>query len=314
MPVCARCIRRGVSASCFYHPAPLARSRLPSVSHDIDQGQSIGVTLTRSVGPSSTSPLASPGGHVADSNTRDHITDCQAQNADIDHREHPASSVPIRSSAVTLNSESAALARQIATCLDTFKETDLLIRLLDEYFAVSQAALVPRCLILPAVKTLANVLSVGQASDNDHSESMLQLGADILDTTSRRLLVDAPISSDEYSRFYTEAPLRLEVLGIIATIAARSCLLGLARDEFSREEYVRAMFQCSSNCLLIARNVSPTTTDMMVWLEYENILLSISLQGDTGMSHFLISSSNIALDRYLRDLLALMLTEMSQIL
>lgn len=84
---------------------------------------------------------------------------------------------------------------------------------------------------------------------------------------------------------YNGESLRLETVGLIYSIAARSCTLGLGRDDEKREDFVQAMFRCSTTCLRLVRDIAPQINDATVWLAYENLLLTMSIHGDASKSY-----------------------------
>ncbi|KAI5235761.1 hypothetical protein E4T43_09036 [Aureobasidium subglaciale] len=86
----------------------------------------------------------------------------------------------------------------------------------------------------------------------------------------------------EFLGFYSGANLRLESIGLIFTIAARVARLGLAHHGEIDHNFVQAMFQCSAECLRLARELASEMNDVMIWLSYENLRLSTTIQGYAG--------------------------------
>lgn len=284
-PVCARCRRRGLDSQCWYHPAPLTRPRISQRSTDADSfasfpdEQSLGARSSISTSSSGSSNTTQA---TASTSTSGGQALALLPWPSIDlHFNPPESPLPrFGASDATINDEQL---NSVAELLTHLRHLTLIQKLLHEYYAVSQAALVPGPFILPAVSALRSSLSFHLLDDiGDNDGSVSQLADSVLRSTLANIDITSFFSVSNFCAMYYGENLRLETIGLICTIAARSCLLGLGRDDEKRDDFVQAMFRCSTSCLRLVRDIAPQVNDAMVWLAYENLLLTMSIQGDAS--------------------------------
>lgn len=189
-------------------------------------------------------------------------------------------------------SPEAIRAEQIAVVAEImahFRHLDMIEKLLQAYYDRSPAALVPGQLILPALASLRFCMKDVMASPNlsgpgVDGRNLQQLADRIVHATSGSIDFDKSCSPSDFCATYTGQSLRLETIGLVFALAGRSCLLGPGRgdDRRDEDEFVHTMFRCSTCCLQIAREVTESIIDPLVWLSYENLLLTMSIQGDAG--------------------------------
>lgn len=176
----------------------------------------------------------------------------------------------------------------VVEMLIRLKHLDMIEKLLNEYYNHSPAALVPGPLVLPAFSALrTHVVDISSSSAPGRvgfDDTTLQLAESVVQSTSTNIDIELTFTPSRFCASYTGKNLRLEVVGLIFALAGRSCLLGPSRDD-RRDEFVHTMFRCSTCCLQIAREIAPQVNDPMVWLSYENLLLTISIQGDASKLH-----------------------------
>lgn len=106
---------------------------------------------------------------------------------------------------------------------------------------------------------------------------------DILRSTTSPIDVTAMKSVSAFCSLYHGKNLRLEILGLIYNIGARSCMYDLYHSDSDREAFVHDMYRCSNEAIRLAHAILPEITDSLAWLEHENLLLTNPLRGDIGM-------------------------------
>jgi hypothetical protein len=147
--------------------------------------------------------------------------------------------------------------------------------LVERYYATSQTAIVPALLFLPAISNIKRHAQLALDDTNDGNDMMSELARNVLSSTSTEVNV---------LFFGTPEDIRLETIGLLYAIAARSYIHGFNFDVLPRRdnEFIDAMLKCSTDCLHIAREVAPGIQDGIVWLAYENLLLTTYVHGDTS--------------------------------
>ena len=274
-PVCARCQRRDLASSCFYHPAPLTR---PRTLRAIGEAQNGMVDLDSST-IENTNNNAPPEPH--------HFVPrpCALPWPSIASDAHdPGFRLPgLGASLEAIHAEHVAV---VAEMLVQLRHLDMIDQLLKEYYDHSPAALVPGTLVLPASSALracvTDVLLPSAPGRVGSDGTTLQIAESVVQSTLPNIDIDISFTPSRFCATYTGGSLRLEAVGLIFALAGRSCLLGPSRGDAQRDEFVHTMFRCSTCCLQIAREVAPLVNDLMVWLSYENLLLTISIQGDAS--------------------------------
>lgn len=109
------------------------------------------------------------------------------------------------------------------------------------------------------------------------------IAEDILASTASPIDVTALKSVSAFCSVHHGKNLRLEILGLIYNIGARSCMYDLYHSDVEREAFVQDMFHCSNEAIRLAHAILPEITDSLAWLEHENLLLTNPLRGDIGM-------------------------------
>lgn len=302
MPICDRCRRRNLNAECYYHPAPLTRptkrgrmssadyraaetleasgqhsSRAAILLHDDNRvdalfGNNDPSTPPLSVrGPDSTPsgalPLLSLQG-LDDTNTRTII---------------PATVYDDRGNK-TLEGDLLS----IVHILDYVRYCDTIRKLVSEYYDLGQAAIIPGCLVLPAISDLERiheeVSHLGAVTDDAASRAaLLPVAERVWRATKSKIDVNPTTSLEEFRSLYTGANLRVETIGLISALAARAARVGLFPNNEDRHDFLQAMFQCSTRCVHLARELATEMNDVIVWLSHENLRVTTSMQGYAGM-------------------------------
>jgi hypothetical protein len=302
MPVCDRCRRRNMDAECYYHPAPLTRAtkRVRVSSSDYHEVESIGAggwnspavspslnnhnrvdALLSDNNPSSHSrPIRGP-----DSTPPGQLPLLSLQGLD-DTNTRQVIHAPVYDDRGNKTLEGDLLS--IVHILSHVQHCATIKKLVTEYYDLGQAAIIPRRLVLPAISDLERiyeeVLQHRTATDDAASRAVLLPVAERIERATRSKIDITPTTSlDEFRSCYTGANLRVETIGLIFTLAARACRVGLFPTDTDVHDFVQAMFQCSARCIHLARELATEMNDVIVWLSYENLRITTSIQGYAGM-------------------------------
>ncbi|KAH8689026.1 hypothetical protein BGW36DRAFT_76206 [Talaromyces proteolyticus] len=288
LPVCTRCRDRRISNQCFYHPAPLTRQRasLPSPLTETSHGASrLSETLHSPPSseldsyqsPETTFPFhmgyVGPTSFVAEFITDnelagDHCND--ATNQDEISRHLP----PYWFSRIS----------DILTLLEDFP---LLERLIREFYDVTQTALIPGPFIRNAIGPIRK-LSEQHRLERRTGQRAAKLCSRIVENTAKAFHVPFSTQGSEFHTLFTGENTRLEILGIMFALAGRSTRFGLGSGAFvihgepqKRAEFAQKMLLASDITLRICKMLTPIN-DLLVWLVYENMLLSCFVHGDSS--------------------------------
>lgn len=175
----------------------------------------------------------------------------------------------------------------IIQILELLEHSGIIRKLVSDYYRLGQIAVVPSQLVLPVLSDLEqlheNILHQRAMSDDAACRSTLRgVAQTILHATKSKSPITSATPLAEFRGFYSGPNLRVETIGLIFTMAARASRLGLTADTGDNHYFVQAMFQCSARCLHLARELATEMSDAMVWLSYENLRLTTSIQGYAG--------------------------------
>jgi hypothetical protein len=298
MPVCGRCRRRNLSSECWYHPAPLTRpSKRIRMSSMEDSG--IYLTETSVQAPSVATPLFHNNDGldvgVGDIHHTNHLPSVSASST-TSPATLPLLSLQSLDDSNTQNVLSTAMyddrgnetlqedLLSITYILDQLHHCGTIRKLLVEFYRMSQVAVVPGHLVLPLVSDLEQIYEdiLHRQTTTDVAASKVAVSAmaqRILSATSARTPVIPTTSLPEFLTFYSGANLRVESIGLIFAVAARASRLGLVPDSETSHDFLQTMFQGSARCLRLARELAMEMNDVIVWLSYENLRITTSIQG-----------------------------------
>ncbi|KAJ6141208.1 hypothetical protein N7470_010104 [Penicillium chermesinum] len=169
----------------------------------------------------------------------------------------------------------------VAEILQVLRDFNTIRNLLATYYSTSQASIIPSQLILSALPSLSeSVLSLSNG-EGEGNDQLSRLAEEVLISTSSQINVTALMSPSEFMHLYTGENLRLEFLGVVFSVAARSCLIGLAQEGEQLDAFARDLYCCSTNCLRLARELTPLN-DMLVWLGQDHLMLTACIEGDSS--------------------------------
>lgn len=170
---------------------------------------------------------------------------------------------------------------EIVELLEPLRNLEEIQRLVAHYTSVSQVALVPAPIMLYATSTLfetSRELSLRQLSND--VEAVRELATAVMYNTSSPVAIQPDLEYQQFVNMFTGGNLRLEMLGIVYTIAARSRVYELPRHGDFSDGLLYQLFKAASCCLDLARELAPTVNDVMIWLSFEMTRLYTNAQGD----------------------------------
>ncbi|KAK6004845.1 hypothetical protein QM012_007624 [Aureobasidium pullulans] len=295
-----------MAAECYYHPAPLTRptKRVRVSSSDFHGSESIVASGWSSpVVPPSLNNHTRVNALVDNNNGSSRTLSVRGSNST------PSGALPSLFSLQGLDDTNPRPIIHAATYDDRGNKTlegDLLSitqilshvqhcaiikKLVTEYYDLGQAAVIPRHLVLPAIADFEQiheeVLSHGAATTDENARraALLPVAERIRLATISKIEITPSTSLDDFRSYYTGANLRVETIGLICTLAARAARVGLFPDDMDVHDFVQTMFQCSARCVHLTRELATEMNDIIVWLSYENLRITTSIQGYAGMSH-----------------------------
>ncbi|KAI2472282.1 hypothetical protein F4781DRAFT_438501 [Annulohypoxylon bovei var. microspora] len=255
-PICGPCRRRGLEAQCWYHPAPLTKQ----------------LDSQRSIPPNSRN------------NSAIRLSNFFMWPSILNHPNGLASRIPIYESHDEKSYEGhLAVAEEIVSQL---KFLPFIEKLFDEYFSFSQIAPVPRQIILQLVKSIHSNLAIPNGNCEETVECIpgtSQLAKNILHSSSSEVTLTSAIDPKSFCALFCGENFRVETLGLLYTIAARSYLYNMINDKKKHESFIRDMVRCSNLSLKFARDLSTQTNDFIVWLAHDNIQLTTLIEGEPSL-------------------------------
>jgi hypothetical protein len=258
-PICDRYRRRKMEPQCWYYPAPLSGSRIPFSESSLRNRE--------------TQPSCNTDNQACATST-----DSQADNAGSPFE--PTSYIAPGSNDTDVVEGRGPLTHNknvamVVNILSHLRRMVQLEELVERYYATSQTAIVHALVILPAVSNIKRHAQPVLDDTTNGNEMMIELARKVLNSTLTE--VNVPF-------FGTSEDIRLETIGLFYALAARSYVHLFSFDVvYQRDnEFIDAMLKSGTECLHISRSVAPRIQDAIVWLAYENLLLTTYVHGDTS--------------------------------
>lgn len=281
--MCGRCQYRGLTAKCFYHPAPLTKPR-----------------GTGSPRPRASSKAVTPlvnSGHQA-------VYNSVANNDEVvQYALRASNESDIRRS--QFQDGAVNLRRQLGEILevfDPFRSLEEVVQLVSEYTTTAQVALVPAPLMRYAISTLSETSrKYSLQQENDTTGAHQEFAAVVLQNTTSAVLVHADLDYKTYVDMFTGDSLRLEMLGIIYAVAARSRVYRLPYRREQKDSLLYRLFKAAQTCLNLARELASTVNDVTIWLSFEMTRLYTNAQGDAHPNVWRAMGDTIS-DTYIMEL------------
>ncbi|KAI1408229.1 hypothetical protein F5Y13DRAFT_182781 [Hypoxylon sp. FL1857] len=269
-PVCGPCgrlRRRGLESQCWYHPAPLTKRRdfqilTPSDSNQSDAVEQNSLRDTSENG----SGKQSSGFHTSPSilNRASGTVSLALVHGDSNEK---------------LYEKHLAVTEEIVSQL---KFLPLIEELLHKYISFTQVALVPRPVILQLVASIRDhpATSACIKEMQGYLDNVSQIAKDVLHSSSSGVTITPSLDLEGFCALFCGTSLRVETLGLLYTVAARSYHCGVGFDEMIDEICIQGMVRCSNLSLQLARELSAPVNDLLVWLAHENLQLTTQVEGD----------------------------------
>jgi hypothetical protein len=298
MPVCDRCRRRNIDSECWYHPAPLTRpsKRLRTSSLEDSELESTETSIQpTSMATPSSNNNDRPDAAVVDNHLSNHVLSVSGSSA-TSPATLPLLSLQSLDDTNTQNVLSTAMyddrgnetlqedLLSITYILDQLHHCGTIRKLLVEFYRMSQVAVVPGHLVMPLISDLEQVHKniLNQRTTTDVAASKVAASAmahRILRATVSRTTLTSSTSLPEFLSSYSGPNLRVESIGLVFAVAARASRLGLISENDTSHDFLQTMFQGSARCLRLARELAMEMNDVIVWLSYENLRITTSIQG-----------------------------------
>ena len=275
-PTCDSCRRRGLSAKCWYHPAPLTKPRQNAAQCSSSPIETQAARPRDSInGRSSLEP--GPQACRSEPTPRFHTWPYVAQDVANSTSQHVLDST----SAEKFMQECLPVVKQIMSPLRYFEDIK---RGLDYYFTSSQVLLVPGPLIRQLVATIHTCPISAPYIKGDLEQDSQSVSRDVdqvLRNASRDIIIEASLDLAGFCALFCGQNLRVELLGLLYTIAARAIYMS---DNKATMEHglVRQLVQGSNLALRLARDFAAQPNDLLIWLAYENFQLTVLVEGDAS--------------------------------
>jgi hypothetical protein len=211
-----------------------------------------------------------------------------------------------RSQNPDVHSESAGIQKTVTPQLDTtpaedmvdqqrlervkrilyqLRHFELIERLILDYYAATQCPVVPKVVMIPVIDALrtSTALRPFRSVTPVTLDDLASVARAILASTAQAIPITSSTTSTEFSCYLSGAQLRLETLGIIYSVAARSCRFAEIKEGKDYEDFIQLMYENGLECRRIARRTAPMN-DALLFLTYELVCLTTYIHGDNSMS------------------------------
>lgn len=174
--------------------------------------------------------------------------------------------------------------QKIIEILHTIGDFTIVEGLVREYYSLSQSAVIPAPFVVNSLDPLKAALF--ECGDKNYGESIKELTVQIIHNTAEIFEIPSSITGKEFHTLYSGSAIRLEIIGVICSIAGRAGYLGLARaglgKHVSVSQFARAMLAASDIIIHLCKILTPIN-DLTIWLVHEDLLLSDLVEGDSSL-------------------------------
>ncbi|KAJ5493344.1 hypothetical protein N7539_002090 [Penicillium diatomitis] len=168
---------------------------------------------------------------------------------------------------------------KVTEIVSSLGDFSLIGSLLHEYFDLCQSASLPAPLILNTIGPLT-ALCTERAHLEASENGAFSLTARIIQNTVQPFTVPPETVAGTFHRLFTGPAIRLEIIGVICSVAGRASKMGLASDKSksrsSTVDLARRFIAASDAALQICKMLTPLN-DLSIWLAHENLLLTDNL-------------------------------------
>lgn len=169
------------------------------------------------------------------------------------------------------------------------KYMPLIEKRLHQYYSFKQNPLVPKPVILHLMETLRSDLVssghvLGGTDERVELNHVAELSQAVLRSSSTEVVITPSTEVDGFFAMFCGSNLRVETIGLCYTMAARASLFWASHDDDKDDIFVQDMIWYSKLSLELSRELSPQSTDFIIWLANENCQLRSFLEGDASES------------------------------
>lgn len=241
LPVCTRCQQRRIPNQCFYHPAPLTRTRVKQTASPSTGGEA---------GLSST-----PSRYLADPSLQSSYlerTSFIPELIEEDSLSSASTERPLRQDGQTTDKVHALpqywvlQARGIVRHLTELATIEQLIR---EFYSVSQSSVIAGPLVLNTLAAIKPAQDDVSSSNSTVDGWIARWTALILQNTTQGLPSTFPAQGSQFHKLFTGERLCLEIIGVMLAIAGRASVFGLAQDRFPGDTSLVDRAKFGQRCL-----------------------------------------------------------------
>lgn len=129
---------------------------------------------------------------------------------------------------------------------------------------------------------ITSIKSTLAATESTNSAS--QHAEDVLKSSAFAVTITPSLDPKAFCALFCRENLRVETLGLVYAIAGRYHLnyVSAWHGEGKDDNFARQVLRCSDLSLRLARELSPHVNDVILWLAYENMQASTSLEGSAS--------------------------------
>lgn len=179
-----------------------------------------------------------------------------------------------------IHEQQMATVNEILEGLQYISNVDSHVR---EHCRLSQVCLMPAPLVMQLMisvrLTYWSLNTAPHAPEDGHVTT--QIAEDVLRSTKSNFDVTPSMDYKEFACLVSGANLRVETLGVLYAIAARSAIYTAGGADWD-DAFMQCMIRCSDLCLALARDVTSRMNDMLSTLAWENMQLLSLLDGDSS--------------------------------
>lgn len=174
--------------------------------------------------------------------------------------------------------------QKTSEALELLREFPIIEQLICEFYDESQSALIAAPLILNTLRPVREMYD--DALDRDLNSHIPRLTTTIIQNTAETFDVASTVAGYKFHTLFTGSQIRLEIIGVLYSLAGRAALFGLASNKFfsprrsaaARIEFGQKMLDASDKVLHVCK-ILTSINDLTLWLLYEDLLLTSLLHG-----------------------------------
>ncbi|EFQ96850.1 hypothetical protein MGYG_08771 [Nannizzia gypsea CBS 118893] len=172
--------------------------------------------------------------------------------------------------------------QRVTKALGLLHEFPVMKQLVQNYYSLNQSAAIPAPLIVDTLAELETTYNE-KLYENISNEQTSALAVLAMKNTQKTFTIPPAVDGAHFSKLFTGSSIRLEIIGLIYTLAGRASYYGLSYPSSSTisgcdAEFPRKMLTASDTIIQLCKMLTPTN-DLTMWLIQENLLLSSVIFG-----------------------------------